>query len=236
MNKTKESSTTFDWVNAIIRESFTVDKTEIELYRLPINTPLYRGDIDDFDTFDSSNDFDRPISWFSNYSIAALYGPIVEYQLKKIGYFIAMDTPRNIRWLRSQFSDREKRALDLAFRIETKTCGNAQEEYVIRISDDVEDVIIANALCNLIQKVKGTNFDGWVHLRMKSYGNKFMGPEIMICNPAKLVKPVKTFPFEGFPGKLDSIRIYREKKGKKDIQHKRSYITYMKSKEPNPQS
>lgn len=218
----------FDWVNAIVRDSFEVGDTKIDIYMLTVSTPLYRGDIDDFDNFDPKKSFDRPITWFGNYPTASLYGPVTEYQLKKVGFFFAMDTPNNIRWLKSQINSKERAALDETFQIKTKKGKkDEKEEYVYRTSEPIEDVIVANALCNLTRRSGDRpSVDGWIHLTMRSHNTSgFMGPEIMICNPARVVRQVKVFPFTD-KTKLKELRLERMANREKK-QRKRINITYL---------
>lgn len=224
------SSQTIDWINTVSKSTLEINDIKLEIYALNEKTPLYRGDIDDFDTFNKNKPFDRPITWFSNYSTAILYGPVVEYHLKRDSLFLAMDNPNNIRWLRSRLNPKEQVDLDDVFEIKSKTKEGITEEYVFRKSEPIEDLIVANGLCNLTKNVGKKSFDGWIHLSMRSHNpSGYMGPEVMICNPVNLITPNSVYPFDD-KHKLSQLREERKKR-QYEIDSKRRRITYLS----NPQ-
>ena len=195
-----------NWVDSLIKESFEINGTQIDIYILNINTLIYRGESD------ALNLADRSIAWFGDHPTASLYGPVSLYKLKKVGFFFAMDTPRNIRWLKSQLtSDTERKVLEETFEIRT----DKRKKYVFRMSEAIEDAMVATALSKI------SIIDGWIHLTMQSHNSSgFMGPEIMIQNPGSVVEYISKLPYAGEKIRLKRKRPQSTRLGLKDVSTK----------------
>lgn len=223
-----------DWRESINKLNLKRDDTTLPLGLLNTDTILYRGDLDSYkaDSAVTGQPYKRTITWFSNRPVAEIYGPARQFVLTRPACFLRMDEPEVIEWLLDKFKNNPnvQSALKNTFPIMKKEgFGGSYTSWVERESDPIQDVIVANALCNLVNGIENNCLAGWMHTEMNevgSGGNIKFEPEIMFCNTAQFLKYGNNVMYD------DETILFNLKskalKNKSEASNKRSYITFGK--------
>lgn len=147
-----------DWTKSITN---TDDFKPYEVYKIPKNTFIYRGDNTEWIAFMKGQYYSNSIKWFGTYKNASIYGPVVQYKTVRPLYLLALDSVSNYNLLEKQFNS------DILKTLRNVLHYNSKYEKMERNSEPLSDFTLAKYLCDNLFKT--LNLDGWAHLSMKEY-------------------------------------------------------------------